>query len=182
MVAAIDTPDPNATISELQHLGWRLNTILNTHWHTDHIGGNENLVERYGAKDIAPAEVAARCDVDRVVSDGDCVALGSTKFVVMGTGGYTPGHVSYVRQRDGIAFVGDTLFVMGCGRLSSVRAERAPLGHYDVVLNFANCRSLGLANSCPSVLASAPDCARKHVSFVSCKLLTDPCAALALPS
>ena len=55
--------------------------------------------------------------IDRVVGDGDVVMLGETKLEVMNTGGHTLGHISYFDAEDQIAFVGDTLFALGCGRL-----------------------------------------------------------------
>jgi hydroxyacylglutathione hydrolase len=116
-VAAIDTPDAATYIAELERLGWGLDLILNTHWHPDHAGGNAELKARYGCEVVAPAEVRRTGPVDREVSDGDRVMLGDTVFAVIDTGGHTLGHVSYHDARDGVAFVGDTLFTLGCGRM-----------------------------------------------------------------
>lgn len=116
-VAAVDTPDASAILRELQRRGWQLNTILNTHWHGDHIGGNAQLAEETGATIIGPQEVADISSVDRIVRDGDEVPIGDTCFHVLGTEGHTLGHISYVSAADRIAFVGDTLFAMGCGRV-----------------------------------------------------------------
>jgi hydroxyacylglutathione hydrolase len=71
-VAAIDTPDADAIAAELERLDWRLDLILNTHWHGDHIGGNSELVRRTGALVMAPGEVARRTHVDRVVAATRC--------------------------------------------------------------------------------------------------------------
>jgi hydroxyacylglutathione hydrolase len=49
--------------------------------------------------------------------EGDVVELGRTRFEVLDTGGHTLGHISYVDEADRVAFVGDTLFALGCGRL-----------------------------------------------------------------
>jgi len=116
-VASVDSPDAEPILQALDELGWRLTVILNTHKHGDHIGGNEVLRQRTGARVIGPAEVAERTQVDRVVGDGDKVALGATEFEVIDTGGHTLGHISYFSPEAGAAFVGDTLFAMGCGRL-----------------------------------------------------------------
>ena len=116
-VACIDTPDADAILAELESLGWRLTYILNTHWHPDHAGGNAKVKAATGCQVVGPAEVEKISPLDRVVGDGDIVALGETRFEVFDTGGHTLGHISYVDAPDRIAFVGDTLFALGCGRL-----------------------------------------------------------------
>jgi hydroxyacylglutathione hydrolase len=123
-VACIDTPDAVAIERELAALGWRLTHILNTHWHPDHAGGNAALKAATGAQIIGPAEVERVSPVDRVVGEGDVVNLGATRLTVLDTGGHTLGHVSYVDAADQIAFVGDTLFALGCGRLFEGTAEQ----------------------------------------------------------
>lgn len=116
--ACIDTPDAAAILRELKALGWTLTHILNTHWHPDHAGGNAEIKAATGCMVVGPAEVDRLGTApDRVVVDGDVVMLGETKFEVLDTGGHTLGHVSYVDAADQAAFVGDTLFALGCGRL-----------------------------------------------------------------
>jgi hydroxyacylglutathione hydrolase len=115
--AAVDTPDADAVLRELDASGWRLTTILNTHWHRDHAGGNAAVKAATGAQVVGPAEVRRIAPLDVEVADGAMVRLGRTTFEVMATGGHTLGHVSYYDAADGAAFVGDTLFALGCGRL-----------------------------------------------------------------
>jgi hydroxyacylglutathione hydrolase len=117
LVACIDTPDAEAIQRELATAGWTLALILNTHWHPDHAGGNAALKAKTGAEVIGPREVERIAAPDRVVGHGDVVMLGETQLVVIDTGGHTLGHVSYFDAADQIAFVGDTLFALGCGRL-----------------------------------------------------------------
>jgi hydroxyacylglutathione hydrolase len=117
LAACIDTPDADAILRELDAAGWRLASILNTHWHPDHAGGNAAVQAATGATIVGPAEVRKIAPLDREVGDGDVVDLGDTRFQVIETGGHTLGHVSYYDSADGVAFVGDTLFAMGCGRL-----------------------------------------------------------------
>jgi len=123
-VACIDTPDAAAILRELETLGWSLSLILNTHWHPDHAGGNAEIKAATGAQVIGPAEVEKIAPVDRKVSHGDIVELGETRFSVIDTGGHTLGHVTYFDAADQIAFVGDTLFSLGCGRLFEGTAEQ----------------------------------------------------------
>jgi hydroxyacylglutathione hydrolase len=117
LAACIDTPDADAILRELDQAGWRLALILNTHWHPDHAGGNDAVQAATGATIVGPAEVRKIATLDREVGDGDIVELGETRFQVLETGGHTLGHVSYYDATDEAAFVGDTLFAMGCGRL-----------------------------------------------------------------
>jgi hydroxyacylglutathione hydrolase len=115
--ACIDTPDARAILAELDRLGWRLAYILNTHWHPDHAGGNAEIKAATGATIVGPKEVERLSPVDRLVGDGDVVMVGQTRFDVIDTGGHTLGHITYHDAADRIAFVGDTLFALGCGRL-----------------------------------------------------------------
>lgn len=123
-VACIDTPDADAVLSALKAAGWGLDLILNTHWHPDHAGGNAKLKEATGAVSFGPAEVERLTPLDHKVAGGDQVQLGETLLQVIDTGGHTLGHVSYYSASDAVAFVGDTLFALGCGRLFEGTAEQ----------------------------------------------------------
>lgn len=116
--AAIDTPDAAAINAALDRDGWRLTHIFNTHWHPDHAGGNLALKERWTCRIIGPEGEAERIPgLDERVRDGDIVSLGAARARVRATPGHTLGHIVYHFAEDSIAFVGDTLFAMGCGRL-----------------------------------------------------------------
>jgi hydroxyacylglutathione hydrolase len=117
LAACVDTPDAGAILRELDKLGWKLDMILNTHWHPDHAGGNAEIVAATGARIVGPAEVTRISPLDREVKGGDVVGLGETRFQVIESGGHTLGHIAYFDAADRIAFVGDTLFALGCGRL-----------------------------------------------------------------
>src|SRR4051794_3721111 len=124
LAACVDTPEAGAILRELKTLGWKLDLILNTHWHPDHAGGNADIVKATGARIVGPAEVTRISAVDREVKGGDEVMLGETRFQVIETGGHTLGHIAYFDATDRIAFVGDTLFALGCGRLFEGTAEQ----------------------------------------------------------
>ena len=118
LTAAIDTPDAQAISRELDSQGWQLTHILNTHHHGDHAGGNLELKARTGCRIIGPAADAQRIPgIDEGVGDGDTVAFGSQRIEVFDTPGHTRGHIVYLLREARIAFVGDTLFSLGCGRL-----------------------------------------------------------------
>ncbi|HWE99585.1 MAG TPA: hydroxyacylglutathione hydrolase [Caulobacteraceae bacterium] len=116
-IACVDTPDAEAILDELAKAGWALDMILNTHWHPDHAGGNARLKAQTGATIVGPQEVTRIAPLDRAVGDGDEVYLGDTRFEVIACGGHTLGHIAYYAPSAKTAFVGDTLFALGCGRL-----------------------------------------------------------------
>ena len=116
--AAIDTPDAPRIKAEADKARWTITQIWNTHHHWDHAGGNAALKEMTGARIVAPSYDRARIEgIDIEVSDGDTVSLGTKTAKVFFTPGHTLGHVIYWFETDAVAFVGDTLFALGCGRL-----------------------------------------------------------------
>jgi len=116
--ATIDTPEAGKILAEARAKGWTITQIWNTHWHADHAGGNAEIVAATGAKVFGPQEVTRiGAAPDRVLHEGDTVELGSTKAKVLETPGHTLGHIVYHLPDHHIAFVGDTLFALGCGRL-----------------------------------------------------------------
>jgi len=118
VTATIDTPDADAINRALEEKGWRLTHILNTHHHFDHAGGNEALKARWGCTVVGAANDAARIPgIDVRVKDGDVFEFGTTHARVIEVPGHTSGHIAYYFEDEGIAFVGDTLFALGCGRL-----------------------------------------------------------------
>ena len=118
VTASVDTPDAEAILAALERRGWTLTHILNTHHHGDHAGGNLVLKDRTGCRVIGPRNDAKRIPgIDVGVADGDRFSLGTHAVQVFETPGHTIGHIVYHLPQDGVAFVGDTLFALGCGRL-----------------------------------------------------------------
>jgi hydroxyacylglutathione hydrolase len=116
--AAIDTPEAPKILSEARAVGWEIGEIWNTHHHWDHAGGNGEIVSATGATITAPkAEADAIGPIDHPVGHGDRVRLGNQSAQVIDVGGHTLGHIAYWFEEANVAFVGDALFALGCGRL-----------------------------------------------------------------
>jgi hydroxyacylglutathione hydrolase len=114
----IDTPDADAYLREAGAKGWQITHIWNTHWHPDHAGGNEEIKAATGCKIVAPANEADKiAGIDRTVGQDDVVFLGKWEAKVIDVGGHTSGHIAYHMPDPGIAFVGDAVFALGCGRM-----------------------------------------------------------------
>jgi len=116
--AAIDAPEAAAVETALKATGWKLTDILVTHHHADHTDGIIELKEKYKCRVVAPAAEAEKIPaVDLTVREGDKVTVGKLSANVIETPGHTNGHISYWFHADKLAFVGDTLFSIGCGRV-----------------------------------------------------------------
>jgi hydroxyacylglutathione hydrolase len=114
----VDPSVAEPVLAQLAETGWQLTHILNTHHHADHTGGNLEIKRATGAIVVGP-----RADRDRIpgidvaVADGERYALGSEAAEVFDVPGHTRGHIAYWFKDSQALFCGDTLFLMGCGRL-----------------------------------------------------------------
>jgi hydroxyacylglutathione hydrolase len=116
--AAIDAPEAAPVEAALKTTGWILSDILVTHHHHDHTGGITELKQRHRCRVVAPAGEAGRIPlVDQTVRENDSARVGSLEGRVIETPGHTAGHIAYIFAADKLAFVGDTLFSIGCGRV-----------------------------------------------------------------
>jgi hydroxyacylglutathione hydrolase len=114
----VDVPDAAAAEAALAETGWRLTHILITHHHTDHVQGVPALKAATGAEVVGPAAEAARiAGLERTVVDGERFSCGGIRIEAISTPGHTLGQVSYYLPDAGVAFTGDTLFSLGCGRV-----------------------------------------------------------------
>src|SRR5580693_9293924 len=116
--ALIDVPEAAPAEAALQKTGWTLTDILVTHHHADHTQGIGEIKARHKCRVVAPRAEAQRiAHVDETGGEGDTVKVGALAARVIETPGHTSGHISYFLPADKIAFVGDTLFSIGCGRV-----------------------------------------------------------------
>jgi hydroxyacylglutathione hydrolase len=117
--ATVDVPEAEAVERALRDKNWRLTHIIVTHRHLDHIEGIPALKAKTGARVIAPKKAAAQVpEADELVAEGDKVKIGELTASVLDTPGHCADHISYWFAKDNALFAGDTIFTLGCGRVS----------------------------------------------------------------
>lgn len=114
--AVVDPGDAGPVLAEAERRGWIITQIWNTHWHLDHTGGNDALKKATGARVSGPAQRKIPA-LDVPLAEGGEVRIGDHTGRVIEVPGHTLDHLALVFDDQGVAFVGDTLFAMGCGRL-----------------------------------------------------------------
>jgi hydroxyacylglutathione hydrolase len=121
----VDCAEADKVLAEVNRRGLQLIAVLPTHWHFDHVGGNEDLARAlpglrvYGARGERGRIPAQTHEVD----DGDTVEVASLKGKVIGIPAHTNGHIAYHFAGLNAVFTGDTLFIAGCGRVFEGRAQ-----------------------------------------------------------
>ena len=121
--AVVDPGDAAPALTETDRRGWQVTQVWNTHHHWDHSGGNVAMKEATGCTVSGPAteNIPGR---DVPLSEGSELRIGDHVGRVIEIPGHTLGHVALVFDDPPIAFVGDTLFAMGCGRLFEGTAKQ----------------------------------------------------------
>ena len=114
--AVVDPGDAQAVLDAAAARGWAIGQVWNTHWHPDHTGGNLAVKEVAGSTVSGPAAEAIP-GRDVALAEGDTIRLGDHIGEVWAVPGHTLGHIALVFREAEVAFVGDTMFAMGCGRL-----------------------------------------------------------------
>ena len=116
--ASIDAPEAAAIESALAETGWKLTHILLTHHHHDHVGGVEELKRKWNCEVIGNAdEPHGLPGLTGAVNPGGTYDFAGHKAQIIATPGHTLGHITWHFADDGVAFAGDTLFTLGCGRV-----------------------------------------------------------------
>jgi hydroxyacylglutathione hydrolase len=117
--AIVDPAEEAPIVAAIEAAGGKLDAILLTHHHDDHIAAVEPIRRRYGARVIgAQADAHRLPPLDQAVREGDVVALGDGRARVIDTPGHTIGHIAYFIEPGAVLLCGDTLFSLGCGRLA----------------------------------------------------------------
>lgn len=117
--AVVDCAEAGPVVAEAERQGVRLIAVLATHHHYDHVGGNEDLLQRlpevhvYGSADDAPRIPG----ITHPVRDGETITVAGLRARVILIPAHTSGHVAYHFADHDAVFTGDTLFAGGCGRL-----------------------------------------------------------------
>jgi hydroxyacylglutathione hydrolase len=117
-VGVVDPSEAKPIISFLDKNKLKLNFILNTHHHYDHIGGNIELKKLYNAKVVGFLGDKHRIPgIEVMLKNNEVWKFGESKVKILHIPGHTLGHICFFFEKEKIAFTGDTLFSLGCGRI-----------------------------------------------------------------
>jgi len=118
VVAIIDPSQFDPCDKKIVQKYKKLDFILNTHHHFDHVGGNEELKKKYGSKILGFEKDKKRIpSIDILLKDGQKFKIGNLNFKTIFIPGHTSGHIAFYLEKEKVVFTGDTLFSLGCGRV-----------------------------------------------------------------
>ena len=117
--AIVDPAEEGPIVKAIEAAGGRLDAILLTHHHDDHIAAVEPIRARFSVARVIGAEADRHRlpKLDQAVTEGDFVRIGEGSARVIDTPGHTRGHIAYFIEPGAVLLCGDTLFSLGCGRL-----------------------------------------------------------------
>lgn len=117
-VISIIDPSEFAACDNVINKYGKLDFILNTHHHPDHVDGNLKLKDKYNSKVIGYKKDNQRIPgIDILLNDEEIFKVGSLEFKVIAIPGHTSGHIAFYFKNENTLFSGDTLFSLGCGRV-----------------------------------------------------------------
>ena len=117
-VAIIDPSEFNTCDKIIEKNFKKLDFILNTHHHHDHVGGNQDLKKKYNSTIIGFENDKNRIPgIDKILKDNQDFNVGKLNFTIIFIPGHTKGHVAFYLKDEKTVFTGDTLFSLGCGRI-----------------------------------------------------------------
>lgn len=119
--AIIDPSEAAPVIAELVNKKLKPASIINTHHHGDHVGGNQMILEKYAIDVLAGTHDAHQITDAKAVAEKDNITVGTLNFSVIEVPGHTQGHIALYGH--GALFCGDALFVSGCGRVFEGTSE-----------------------------------------------------------
>ena len=117
-VGVVDPSEAHPIITFLEKNNLNLNYILNTHHHFDHVGGNNELKKKYSAKIVGFSGDKHRIPgIDVMLENNERWIFGNSPVKIFHIPGHTLGHICFFFEKEKLAFTGDTLFSLGCGRI-----------------------------------------------------------------
>ena len=118
IVAIVDPSEFGPCDKKIKQKYKKLDFIMNTHHHFDHVGGNTELKKKYGSKILGFEKDKKRIpEIDILLKDGQEFKIGNLNFKTIFIPGHTLGHVAFYFEKEKVVFTGDTLFSLGCGRV-----------------------------------------------------------------
>ena len=118
LVAVLDPSEFKPIDSFISKKYKKIDYILNTHHHFDHVNGNDELKKKYNSQIMGPLlEKEKIPGIDTALNGGDIFKFGNITFKILFLPGHTSGHISFYSKEEKVIFTGDTLFSLGCGRV-----------------------------------------------------------------
>tara|TARA_B100000963_G_scaffold258597_1_gene226967 strand:- start:737 stop:1498 length:762 start_codon:yes stop_codon:yes gene_type:complete len=117
-IAIIDPSEFGPCDEKINQKYKKLDFILITHHHADHVGGNTELKKKYGSKILGFEKDKDRIPaIDILLKDDQEFRFGNLNFKTIFIPGHTSGHIAFYFEKEKVIFTGDTLFSLGCGRI-----------------------------------------------------------------
>ena len=118
IVAIIDPSEFSSCDNIISKKYKKLDFILNTHHHLDHVGGNKELKKKYNSKILGFGKDKKRIpEIDILLEENQEFNVGNLIFKTMFIPGHTSGHIAFYFEKEKVVFTGDSLFSLGCGRI-----------------------------------------------------------------